>query len=97
MAGKSVSMPRNRTGDSVGTLPFGGTCHKTIYMHMDMCVHVAGSVQCVLRVCVGAHTHPKGGLMDMLDTFEAKQCIFFSKLHLCSVFAIPSDDLFNIF
>lgn len=34
--------------------------------------------------------------MDVLDAFEAKQCIFFSKLHLHSVFAIPSDDLFNI-
>lgn len=43
---------------------------------------------CVHRVCVGAHTHPQGGLMDMLDAFEAKQCIFFSKLHLRSVFAI---------
>lgn len=55
MTEKSACLPRNRTGDSVGTLPFGDTCHKAIHMHVDMYVHVSVSVYAYMCVCRCKH------------------------------------------
>lgn len=51
MAENSVFMPGDRTGDSVGMLPFGDTCHKSIYMHADVCVLVSVSLYAHMCVC----------------------------------------------